>query len=300
MPCYHPLHAYKSSLELTERGKGVITFSRPVGPYEELKLPCGQCIGCRLAKSKEWALRCVHEASMHDDNCFLTLTYAEENLPVNGSLNKADYQKFLKRVRKRFPRFRFKYFLCGEYGSDLGRPHYHALLFGLDFYDKYKWCESNGNDVFRSDDLESLWPFGHSWIGDVTWQSAAYVARYVLKKANGDKAYERYLHDVDTDTGECRYLEPEFISMSRRPPVGKEWWEKFKADTTKDYLTHEGKRYKIPKYYDMLMEDEDVRHLMNVKQKRKEVARANAVDGLRLRQMEKHQELSAKRLERVL
>lgn len=300
MTCYHPLSAYRSFTEKTEGGKNVITFKPPSGPFEPMKLPCGQCIGCRLDKSKEWALRCVHEASLHTYNSFLTLTYSEENVPEDGSLCKPDYQRFLKRLRKTYPQEHIKYFLCGEYGAEMLRPHFHCLLFNHDFLDKQEWSISKGNVIYRSNELEKLWPHGYSWIGDVTWQSAAYVARYVLKKVNGPNAIDRYVKDVDLETGECRYLEPEFIAMSRKPPIAEGWFEKFSCDTRKDYLTHEGKSYKLPRYYDKLMSQMDERHYDRMKEKRKKMAKENAVDGLRLRQMEQHQEQSAKRLERVL
>lgn len=300
MTCYHPLKAFRSLAEKTRTGKAVICFARPRGPSEALELPCGQCIGCRLDRSRQWALRCVHEASLHPENCFVTLTYDDANLPGSGSLVKEDHQKFVKRLRERFPSRKVRYFLCGEYGRSGDRPHYHALLFNLDFCDKVPWCESKGNQVYRSPELESLWPFGFSWIGEVTWQSAAYVARYVLKKVNGDRAWEKYVKDVDPDTGECRYLEPEYIAMSRRPGIAGAWYRQFKGDTLKDFLTHEGRKYKLPRFYDKILEVEDVDEYVRRKRKRKEVAIQNKVSADRLAVMETVQRLAAKRLERSI
>lgn len=287
MTCYRPLDAYKSLVRQTAGGKAAITFSPPAGPYETLRLPCGQCIGCRIGKSQEWALRCVHEASLYGENSFVTLTYDDGCVPLDGSLCKKDYQDFLKRLRSRFPRESIRYFLCGEYGESLARPHYHALLFNHDFPDKTEWCESKGNKVFRSLELEELWPYGFSWIGEVTWQSAAYVARYVLKKVNGERAWDRYCSGVDPETGEMSMIEPEFIAMSRRPGIGREWYEKYKRDLRKDFLTHEGVKRRVPRYYDGLREVEDLESFVEAKRKRKERATRRVETRKRLQGMEK-------------
>lgn len=287
MSCYRPLDAYRSLVNRTESGKAAITFSPPAGPYEALRLPCGQCIGCRIAKSQDWALRCVHEASLYEQNCFVTLTYGEENLPEYGSLVKKHYQDFMKRLRSRFPARKIRYFLCGEYGDGMLRPHYHALLFNVDFPDKEYWCKSKGNKVFRSPELEELWPHGYSWIGEVTWQSAAYVARYVMKKVNGDLAYERYCADVDLETGEMRMRQPEFIAMSRRGGIGREWYARYRSDLRKDYLTHEGVKRRVPRYYDGLREVEELEAFVATKAARKEKAKAKSVSRRRLQGMER-------------
>lgn len=301
MTCYHPLQAYRLIGARTERGKAVVAFSRPAsGAYESMSLPCGQCIGCRLDRSRQWALRCVHEASLHEFNSFVTLTYDESQVPADGSLVKEHHQNFMKRLRASFRGLKIRYFLCGEYGTENARPHYHALLFGLDFPDKVFWCESRGNKIWRSPRLEELWPFGYSWIGEVTWQSAAYVARYVMKKVNGDLAWEKYVKDVDVESGECRYLEPEYIAMSRRPGIAAGWYQAFKRDCDKDYVTHEGRKFRLPRYYDKVLELEDLEEYERRKNKRKEVAKRNKVDMLRLRGMERHQEVIAKQLKRSL
>lgn len=308
MTCYHRIDAYKAILERTPRGKAVVTFGRPPrGPYEKVKLPCGQCIGCRLDKSRDWALRCVHEASLHERNCFLTLTYDDAHMPEGETLVKEDHQKFIKRLREHYrssnPNIR--YFLCGEYGNKGNRPHYHALIFNHDFSDKVFWCNSKGNKVYRSPTLEKLWPYGYSWIGNVTWQSAAYVARYVIKKVNGAMAFDRYVSDVDVDTGEVTLQEPEYIAMSRGGKGGRgiayEWYQKFRGDCGKDYLTEGGKIYRVPRYYDDLLEVEDVEELNRRRARRKEYAKQQPqLDSLRLRQMEKHKEAAVKRLVRSL
>ena len=133
----------------------------------------------------------------------------------------------MKRLRKTGVEAR--YFHCGEYGDQTGRPHYHACLFGHAFPDREKWAVRKGNPVWRSDELERLWPYGNSEIGSLTFESAAYVARYVTKKVTGrdaDSHYER----LDPSTGELVQIEPEFATMSRRPGIGSGWFEKFGTD----------------------------------------------------------------------
>lgn len=301
MTCYHPLEAYKSLSSRTAAGRCSIVFQRPAGPYENITLACGQCIGCRLTKSKEWSLRCMHEASLHDLNCFITLTYDDKHLPSSGSLIKSHHQKFMKRLRKRFREQKIRYFLCGEYGEKSQRPHYHAILFGFDFEDKIEWSTAHGgNKLYRSPGLEDIWSYGYSTIGKVTQQSAAYVARYVLKKVNGDHAHEKYVVDVDPETGECEYLEPEYIAMSNRPGIGRTWYEMYKNDCQKDFLTWDGKEFKIPRYYDSILEEEDIYAYHRIKRRRKEKALEKTYTPTRLRQMELHKTATVKALQRNL
>lgn len=194
---------------------------------------------------------------MYEDNAFLTLTYDDAHLPDPPSLDKTAFPGFMKRLRSRFEGQRIRYFHCGEYGDRSERPHYHACVFGFDFPDKEFWHDRKGYPVWRSDTLESLWPFGFSEIGSVTFESAAYVARYICKKVTGPgakAAYER----VDVTTGELFQLEPEYVTMSRRPGIGAGWFEKFKSDVfPSDEVVVRGKVAKPPRYYDLAFERED-------------------------------------------
>jgi hypothetical protein len=195
-------------------------------------------------------MRCTFEASMHKNNCFITLTYNDEWVPSDGSLHVDHFQRFMKRLRKHFNGKKIRFYHCGEYGEQFGRPHYHAIIFGLDFNDKYFWSINNGNKLYRSPTLEKLWPYGHSSIGDVTFESAAYVSRYILKKINGDNAEEHYQR-IDPDTGEVYQVKPEYTTMSRRPGIGKDWFDKYYSDIyPKDYVTIRGKKMKAPKFFD--------------------------------------------------
>jgi len=196
-------------------------------------------------------MRCLHEAQLSKENCFITLTYRDECLPAGGCLNYSDFQLFMKRFRKAVCPVRPRFYMCGEYGEALSRPHYHACIFGYDFKDKLSWKKTSaGFMIYRSAMLETLWPHGHSSLGEVNFQTAAYVARYCMKKINGLRASEHYLR-VDPDTGELYSMVPEFTHMSLKPGIGASWFSRFLTDVfPHDYCVVNGKKVKPPKFYD--------------------------------------------------
>jgi len=221
-------------------------------------LPCGQCIGCRLERSRQMAIRCVHESKLHDENSFVTLTYNEQSLPRDSGLCKPDFQKFMKRFRRAIAPRKIRYFHCGEYGDENNRPHYHAIIFGHDFADKtlYGASHSNNKDnLYHSDFLDHLWQHGTCLTGEVTFESCAYVARYVLKKIKqSEKTPDKYDYNyerVDPDTGECFQVEPEYVSMSLKPGIGQGWYDKYAEETYRDdYIIHRGIKMQPPRFYD--------------------------------------------------
>lgn len=256
-------------------------------PDLKVEVACGRCYGCRLEHSRQWAVRCMHESQMHEHNSFITLTYAPEHLPKDHSIHKEELQKFFKRLRKRLGK-KIRYFACGEYGEKGGRPHYHAIIFGHDFPDRVVHAKTKRGDLlYRSETLEKAWPFGHSLIGNVTFESAAYVARYVMKKRKGDddaidpktgKTNKEHYMIFDPETGEVHIQQPEFCLMSRNPGLGKEWLLKYKEDTDKDYITLNGSKMSLPKYYDSVLEIEDEIGMMERKAKRQKRAAKNKDD----------------------
>lgn len=245
-----------------------------------MNIACGQCMGCRLDKAREWATRVTHEASLHRSNAFVTLTYDDRFLPEDGSLSVRAIQLFQKRLRKSVAPQRLRFFSVGEYGDDTWRPHYHLIVFGHAFNaDRFLWETSKGGDAYyRSPALEALWPYGHSRIGDVNPQSAAYVARYALKKITGkERAQDHYLrpHPV---TGELHRVIPEFARMSTSPGIGAGWLDKFRGDCfPSGFVVIDGEKRPVPKYYvkrATLTEREQLKRLVAAKR----TARAHAAD----------------------
>lgn len=265
MPCYKPLLGWRSE-EKNENGKYPILFNQPKGKdLAEVELPCSRCIGCRLEYSRQWALRIMHESTLHEQNCFITLTYDPEFLPADQSIDKEVWQKFLKKFRKRIEPQKIRFFMCGEYGentdltclSTLGRPHYHAIIFGYDFPDKVPHKQNpNGDVIYKSELLAKIWGYGFVTIGSVDFESAAYVARYVTKKVTGDQAIDHYQY-YDEETGEVFLRQPEFCLQSRRPGIARAWFDKYKTDLDKGFITSRGIKMQPPKYYDSLFEKAD-------------------------------------------
>lgn len=272
MACRHPIRAYKARASVPGGNRGV-SFTISKG-FKDLPidLPCGQCIACRLERSRQWAIRCVHEAQLHTQNSFLTLTYSPDKVPKHNSLVKSHFQDFMKRYRfwlnEDFKQ-KIRFFHCGEYGEENLRPHYHALIFGHDFHDKELRFTKNGNRLYSSKKLEELWTHGYCLIGDITWESAAYVARYVTKKITGKNALHHY-NQINTETGEVlSERTPEYVTMSRRPGIGKPWFDKFKTDVYPfDEVILRGQKLKPPKFYDKQLENSDQKLFEKIKMQR--------------------------------
>ena len=260
MPCVYPMQGYRMpGGDIRWDEKASQTGHLPV------TVDCGYCQGCRIARTRDWAIRAQHESLCWRDNCFITLTYNDENLPERSNLNIRDWQLFAKRLRKKRGEFRF--LMCGEYTSTW-RPHYHACLFGINFdNDKEIHERRNGYYLYKSKELESIWSNGFVTVGDFNYTTAAYVSSYIMKKHCGKdtEVYDR----VDPETGEFYQLKPPFINMSRKKGLGKTFYERFKSDIyPSDHIVHEGKIHSVPRYYDKLLEEEDPTAYARIKGKR--------------------------------
>ncbi|QCQ85093.1 replication initiator protein [Blackfly microvirus SF02] len=237
MVCTRPIEGYRAP-------GGQITFSRRSGWSDKpVTVPCGQCNGCRLEKSRQWAMRIMHEASLYEDNVFLTLTYNDNNLPQDESLILEHHQLFMKRLRKKNEGRTIRYYHCGEYGDTTLRPHYHTIVFNLDFKDKlYLKTTESGSKLYISEKLDDLWSHGDCYIGNVTFESAAYCGRYVMKKLTGARK------------SEYGSRAPEYSTMSRRPGIGSPWLQKWNRDCyPNDFCIMNGRKIRVPKAYDQLM-----------------------------------------------
>lgn len=309
MPCYSPL------VGTVDEVTGGITF-RPESTGNPMEVACGQCLGCRLDRSRHWAVRMVHESELYangNGNSFITLTYRDKVKATRSELakgyyirddwsldspilypkssGKSHFQKFMKRLRKFCPEDKIRFFMCGEYGAkckhgieldkvkcpmcNVGRPHYHAILFNVSFPDKYAYGVQNGVTRYTSPSLQKLWPYGFVDVGDVTVQSAGYVARYCLKKVTGDVADEHY-SSVDIH-GEITNVAPEYATMSNG--IGSAWYEKFKSDVfPSDEVPVTGKAPMrgVPRYYMEKLREEDEEMFDDVKFSRFEYKMDNA------------------------
>ena len=264
MACYSPLRGYPGAQKNSATGKYPVVFAGQKSRREGalLTVPCGVCIGCRIDRAEAWAIRATHEAHMakyewpgEPGSCFLTLTYAPEAVPVDFSVRKDVMQRFMKRLRMKIG-VPVRYLLCGEYGEKRGRPHFHILLFGYAFPDRRPWRRIRGNQLYRSAELEEVWTEGHVEIGAVTYQSARYVAGYVVKKLGGEKADEAYWRQSPVD-GETYKVEPEFGAMSLKPGLGESWFRKFHGDVfPADSVIVDGQPKKPPRYYEKLYGEE--------------------------------------------
>lgn len=299
MPCFRP--------KRVSRKDGELLWSRPPvwldpEPGADLVLvPCGACLGCDTAVSRDWALRCFHESLLHTEtfsdleltaqvpnSCVVTLTFDEEHLPKDGALDHEYFQRFMKRVRiwharrwkrqgRSGPPNEIRYFMCGEYGL-LGRPHFHAVLYGVEFGDRYVEQSRDGQLNTMSAELDALWcepvapglpptKIGRAAIDEFHFAAASYVSGYVAKKSQVPHRGP-WLEDVDCQTGEVtiRPYKPEYRKMSTRLPVlpngtrqdgglGARWLVENLVEVYEEDSCRLSKwRFRPPKYYDILLE----------------------------------------------
>ncbi len=290
MACYHPLSAMWTD---QPREGDKPRFVRDI-PYSDLEpytdgigrvwrpiqIPCGQCIGCRLQYAKTWANRCVCESLSHPDgtNWFVTLTYDPEHVPAGNrgqyTLDPPALSSWIKRLRRRLEyngtaADGVRFFACGEYGGQTLRPHYHVLLFNAPLSIGSIVARNNRGDCFFDcPDVTNTWTAGHVLVGEFNWLTAAYTARYVLKKQTGLNA------DIYQELG----IAPEFTRMSRRPGIGLDYllnnYEDIYDDDNIVLPPVDGKKkvVKPPKYFDDKYKLLEPEHYQQIKDKREQIA----------------------------
>ena len=287
MACLHPLKRWvvgydakndKDIAKITPWATEYVKYGRKT-ITEFQQIPCSKCIECRLNYAKEWATRCILEAKQYKHNEMLTLTYNDENIPKKmgiitktgeygeiETLVKKDVQDFLKRLRKASKQ-EFRYFMCGEYGTENKRPHYHIILFNYEAKDKkHHAYNKKGNEMFTSELINKAWGKGFAILNNVDYGSCEYVARYIIKKQKGPNAAQEYI-----DRGQ----QPEYTCMSRRPGIGNYYFEKLKEGDyeTKKIWTKTQKALKCAKpcrYFDKLYEQFSPQEWEEIQKRRKE------------------------------
>lgn len=199
---------------------------------------------------RESCQACRHIGNEHTcEACFVTLTYNDEHLPKDYGLDPTHAKAFVKALQKLRPG-KIRYFLVGEYGDENKRPHYHAIVFGIDFSEDRIQYSTNerGEKWYISENLNSLWKRGFTTIGGLSRESAQYVARYALKKITGQLQDFAYLR---TRNEEYWWVHPEFQRMSLKPGIGAKWLDKYHGDIyPSDETIIDGKRLPTPRYYD--------------------------------------------------
>lgn len=257
--------------------------------HEQIQVDCNRCHACLARRKRDWAVRCVHEAEDNrrsvqlaegpaaavSNSCFITLTYAEEHLPDDESLKIEHWQKFMSNLRNSRRGTSLRYLACGEYG-DKGRPHYHALLFGVSFHKDRENLNRDRSAAFFSEELEALWGKGRTELGPASYATAAYVAGYVVKKAY-DQADILRPHDrpaytlVQNKTNNTwREVKPEFNTSSRRPPLALPWIERnLDLVYSTDTVHIDGKQFRPPKLYDKTLRERRPDHWETIQAQRR-------------------------------
>lgn len=312
MQCKHPMIRIESQTQFYRNKKGVLSKKAKVissKEYEKFaaknddwikvqEIPCGKCIGCRLDYSKTWATRAMLEAMQWEENYFITLTYDDKHKPYNwqmpdletgqiytdpgnwnGYLNPDDMKHFMYRLRTDYAR-KFKHrgirmMYCGEYGEDTKRPHYHAILFNMPIpaneLKVYKQTYTK-DFLYTWDWLTEEWGKGNVIIAEVTWNTCAYVARYMCKKQKGPTSSEYYASRGQT---------PEFMRVSNRPGLARQYYEEHKKEIyAGDELIIKGRNgkpvcIKPPKYFDNLFKEFNKEYMEELKERRSEACQTS-------------------------
>lgn len=303
MACYTPLRAWPIGINPTGKtdykitGRNVDHLEKINGKWmpnvdkytyygnvlrDYIEIPCGKCIGCRLDYSRTWANRMMLELKDHESAYFVTLTYDNDNVPVTYyadpdtgealeslTLVKRDVQLFFKRLRKALGDTKIRYYLCGEYGSQTLRPHYHAIIYGLTLSDLIVVRKMEYGQLYTSEFLTNIWQKGMVGVTEVTWETCAYVARYVTKKLNGNLSEFYKLHN----------LQPEFALMSRKPGIARKYYDENKDEFynyDEIYLktAKKGIKFKPPRYFDCLYAIDNPEHYDKIKVRRTNLAKS--------------------------
>lgn len=269
--CNNPLLAWKSkTVDPVTRKRGTtLHWQEALDPKMSFLVPCyNKCRACLYARAQDWGIKGACELHMMKVGDFLNLSYAPKYLPKNNTLVRKHIQDFNKRLRKFAKQNGTEEYLrilyCGEYGELKGRAHYHLVVFGHQFGNQYDEKGSNGNQkypIYRSKDLDQLWPYGKSWIGTVTFDSVQYLSKYTVKKVSGKFAEEFY--------GKRGQIPPFIQGPSKGGALGIPYLEKYKNDIyPRDSVKIDGREMKPPRSFDDWLEKTDPAMFKTIKTNR--------------------------------
>lgn len=255
------------------------------------------CVGCRLERARQWAMRCMHEKRLHSASAWLTLTYRNERLTFleNGlaTLVKRDVQLFLKRLRSG-RQSELRYFMCGEYGETTQRPHYHVLMLNTSFPDmKFHKRSRSGKNLFASAELDGVWKLGDCLIGEVDFESCAYTAGYMLKN---DYVVGRLEEYKEAQARRLAGRQEEYIAMSLKPGLGAGYWSKYQDEICQhDSVIVRGHEVSIPRFYSERWKKKDLASFEKAARLRRARARKKALENTNWRMHHRECFLIAKR-----
>lgn len=292
MSCNRPLIAVRG--DLLPSGKYKYT---PICRYDAslmdkypdgIKIPCGKCAGCRAEQARSWADRMILELDHSKKAVFLTLTYDDDHVPIKYqcttgestmTLQKRDLQLFMKRLRKHYKDKELRMYACGEYGKTTQRPHYHMILYGVDLSDfgelDYRGHNELNQPYWSSSMLQyDIWKNGFCLLAPVSWNTCAYVARYVKKK-DWNQLQSDFLD---------RTKEPEFSVMSRNPGIGM-YYPVEHPDFAEKSLYHVGDsngavEVHFPKAFLDYLEKNDPDKFLELKEQRSKMSRDSEISNL--------------------
>lgn len=254
MPCFHPV----SAMEKTD---GTYAFGKHPGAQASgtvTPFRCRHCVGCRADYRSEWSIRMMHELKYHQSAIFGTFTYDEEHVPKNHELRPDDFRLCMRRLRKIMGSLR--YVQVGEYGGEYGRPHHHAIIYGLELPDlELIKRNERGDDLYRSATLDKIWGHGQCIIGDVSLQSCGYVAGYMHKDMKSEYKFDGQYRHYNTATQTFTKKRRPYITRSNRPGIGYQFYKDYWQDMFPcDFTVVDGKKYPVPDYYfnTLLKEDQ--------------------------------------------
>jgi hypothetical protein len=206
---------------------------------EVVDVPCGHCINCKKERSKQWAFRLMCEYKEWNCSVFVTLTFDTPFLtlvpdaepPYYATISPRDITLFIKRLRKNLGGRKIKYYACGEYGSTTYRPHYHLIIFGVDFSD--------------TPVIEKSWSQGFVKVEDVNIATVSYVSGYVQKKLYGSDSYPDLIY-------------PPFSRMSKN--LGAKYFIDNASKIWEKGITFQGFNINVPRYFYKLIESGKIKN----------------------------------------